>query len=853
MTSGVIAPLGAMFRHVQSATPDASEILVLTFNHDLAFFEKVALGTAQLTGARITVVADASMAHHDVYAVRRAGTAYLPGLAQCRGSFHPKLVVVASPDRTTVGIGSGNLSMAGWQGNDELWSWHHATTDGGAAVVPATGAWLRALADAVTLAAPVADALRRIGDGLARFDAIDGESRLVDTVSGPLLEQLPEGPVDELNVYAPFYDPNAAALAALVERFKPSVLRVAYQPTMTHINGAATARLIGAAGEVRELPQERYRHGKLIEWAIGAERWALTGSANISTSALLKAVADGGNVELGVISPVTQSLLPEGTFASASHLAAVSYRGMPPTSGPITVILAATRGPAGVEVVFGRPLRVVGILQVSEAQWPPDQWEPVGEVAEHQVDALVRDAPGGSRLRVRFADGSTSSVAWVTDLERVQRVRDAVRAGPKPPELGEVFSDVGAAEKFFQLNLERQQKAGPAIPFTTSSAGGASGSAKVEGWEEYLDRCAGRVGAYTFAFSFGLPLPSRQLDPSVNVRIVDWDDDVLDDDAEALEGDTADDTTIDEDRGLIAPQLANAQEKVRARFRRFARRMIHDWIAPDPQERLLALRSALLLVAGGAWDHTDEDWRPLVLDGIERLAIDEMNEDYTTAAASLGLLGLSLVGSSLSRWERGPAEIRYDRVLDRLAGLVIEADPQRIADYADGLAGRFPVSTRPDVVMQIVERLTTFDGLDNVVDDLAERGFAATRDGRVIELIKRVQDPLLPALWALTVASKSAPVAICCASPSGRFVNVIWRPPDVIVIDSPKPGALWARHYRYPAGGDPGGDVRLNHRLSSDRCIATTTVNDPLPEIASELLRSVGLDEPYPLSTTRSE
>jgi hypothetical protein len=222
-----------------------------------------------------------------------------------------------------------------------------------------------------------------------------------------------------------------------------------------------------------------------------------------------------------------------------------------------------------------------------------------------------------------------------------------------------------------------------------------------------------------------------------------------------------------------------------------------------------------------------------------------MSEEYITAAASLGLLGLSVVEASLSRWARGPAELRYERVLDQIAPLVIEADPRRVDEYAEGLTGRFPTSSRPDFVMRIAERLTAVDELDNVLDDLEERGFPATRTGRVFELTKRVPDPLLPALWALAVALKSAPVLISCGTPTGRFVNVIWRPPDVVLIDSPKPGAQWARHYRYPAGGDPGGDIRLNHRLNSDRCVTTTTVNEPLPPIATELLSALDLSGPH--------
>ena len=63
--------------------------------------------------------------------------------------------------------------------------------------------------------------------------------------------------------------------------------------------------------DVVEDPEEKYRHGKLVE-AIGADgsRWTLTGSPNLSARALLLSAADGGNIETGVISRPAASLFP---------------------------------------------------------------------------------------------------------------------------------------------------------------------------------------------------------------------------------------------------------------------------------------------------------------------------------------------------------------------------------------------------------------------------------------------------------------------------------------------------------------------------------------------------------------
>jgi hypothetical protein len=836
--SDALAPLGALFRHTSGPNAGADEILILSFNHDLAFFERAVLGPAQLTGARVSIVADAAMAHHDVYAVHRAGIAYLPGLARCAGSFHPKLFVMASEERATVGVGSGNLSMAGWQGNDELWSWHHATTAEGSAVVASVGRWLQALADAVTVGRQAADALRRVGRMLGRLAAHDPRCALVDSLRVPIIEQLPRGPVDELNVYAPFYDPKGSALAALISRLQPATVRVAYQPSQTRINGATVAAL--DVDEIRELPESRYRHGKLIEWTIDGTRWALTGSANVSSAALLKTVPSGGNVELGVITPIENTLFPDGAVATKSHLASVEYRGMPTTVGPPTLILAATRTPEGVELELVRPTPLAGRVEFSAADWPPDQWQPVLEVRAGEAHLLLRDAPGGSRVRLRLADGSISSVAWVTDPQRVQQTRAAARTGPKSPDLADVFADVAAAERFFELHLQRQKA------HTTPSGHAARASSKIaapESWEEYLDRCAGRVGAYTIAFSLGLPLSRRQQDsPPLPAR--DWDDDEPSTDEESLEGDTAESLTIDEGRRLVAPPLWKAAQRVRARYRTVARQLVHGWVAPEPIERLLALRSVLLLVAGGAWDQADEDWRPLVLDAVEKLSVPNGEAEYQEAAGSLAVLALSVVKGSVSR-DSSSMTTRYKQVVTRTEDLLVEADNDRIGEYAQGLERRFPASSRPDIAIGVVERMTA-DGLEVAHEELRDQGFQVQRFGRVFDLTKPVTDPVMNSVLALAAIEDVAPIAVRSESPNGAFANVLWRPPDAVVISSPKVGAVWCRHYVYPDRRHLGTDARLEGRLSNDRCVATTTVNQPLPTIALELLELLGLSEANP-------
>jgi hypothetical protein len=101
---------------------DVEEALFLTFNADVAFLEHGVLGLCQSMGARVTVIADAGMWSPDPLAMKGAGTEYLVGLVSHSGAFHPKLTLLVGEDRVLALIGSGNLTMGGWQHNSELWN-----------------------------------------------------------------------------------------------------------------------------------------------------------------------------------------------------------------------------------------------------------------------------------------------------------------------------------------------------------------------------------------------------------------------------------------------------------------------------------------------------------------------------------------------------------------------------------------------------------------------------------------------------------------------------------------------------------------------------------------------------------
>ena len=203
--------------------------------------------------------------------------------------------------------------MAGWGHNDELWTVLRSGPEGSAGGLRQLGGWLDDLPHVVAMPGYAADMLR---DAAAQADGrrpASGQAQVLHNLHQGLLSQLPRGPVRELRMYAPFVDQTGKALAEVIERFDPGRVVIGLQEHWTSYDGDAVLRAAGHRDvEIRLLPERFPRHGKLLEWEAADGRHALTGSANLTGSALIRATGGGGNCELAVLTPVGESLMPEG-------------------------------------------------------------------------------------------------------------------------------------------------------------------------------------------------------------------------------------------------------------------------------------------------------------------------------------------------------------------------------------------------------------------------------------------------------------------------------------------------------------------------------------------------------------
>lgn len=897
------SPLTLLLAEEQHGDRDAVELLLLTYTGDFGFFEKFGLGLAQAAGARVTIVADAAMATVDPRAARRAGRAYLPGLASCAGAFHPKFLLIAGEKRVTAAIGSGNMTMAGWQANAELWTVLNGTPGNCPPALGDLARFLRLLPDQVSLSRNVPEALHRSAGLLDAMLATAPPPtpaaenvRIVSSAFGPIIDQLPRGPVDELCASAPFHDPGAVALSAVINRLNPVKVTVAHQPGMTQLDGDALGQLLAGIGRRLLIDSERrYRHGKLLEWVADGQRMCLTGSANLSGSALLKPMSHDGNCELGIISPIGPTLLPAGTEQDLTDpMFARQRMVITPRrpSGPL--LLGATRVEQGLHVLAVRPARSAARIDVSPAESPPEMWEAAGTLQAGQSEVTITFAAvAGSRVRLVSpapahqvakapAGAPAADSTWVPEVSNTVFVVDPARVfarpgGPAsrtpPPTPINLFGDPRLAEKFF---ADMAVLAADVVKTPTVAATKSSTAADVDGpvhaggdnehaWQHYLDVCAGRVGVPLLRFALGLPpLPSAELFSNV-LPTVSWAEEIVADAESGLPGDTAENpagtddltdatATLPEDGNgattVRVPDLRGTPLAVRARYQRWAARLVDAAPQLSAPERMLVCRLVLWAAAAGAWEHDDRSWVPLLSRAVAALPGGDLPQPLEPQIGSLAAVALSVLRSHTSRLERDQGALAFERATAAAGYLVLASEPVFVEEYTSALAGSFGAAAAPAAVAALVSDILTADPVKDAMWALVAAGRDEVhRHGqRMLHVPASGGNPVIAAITVVAAAQDAAagglPVGAWAGQASdAKWAVCVWQPPNLYTVEHSRGQLLW-RHYRCQGSVSPR-TLAASRSLEAAKPVPHGPFLRPVSETVA-VLASLGHDKPSP-------
>lgn len=763
----------------------AEQVLLLTYTAGLDFFERRVLGTARELEAATAVIADAAMVYGEPLTVRGSGVRYLDCRALCPGgaAFHPKLIVACGAEGAAIAIGSGNLGVPGWHTNEELWTVIGGDRDGGPETIAHLAGFLGDLAAGpVDLPDEGVEALRRSADLLASLPAEGPGPRLVSSLGGRIVDQLPEGPVDELVAYAPFHDRRLDGLTALVKRLQPRRLTVHVQP-QTRVDGELLSEFLERhRGRLVWCAPAPYRHAKLVEWTVSGRRWALTGSPNLSTWALLRAVGEGGNLELGVIDSIPASLAPEEAPPPGAGLAVLKPPEREPAEAdePSVLLLSATLEPGGtVALRLSSELGETARLQAFSVA--EDTWRTVPDVElapgtrRLRVPAFGLEA--GLGLRARAGDWVSNTV-FVCDPEKASS-RPWKRVGKATGTPVQIFED-GRLNDLFEdaiaLAAQLARLGGAGGGPTAGESGSEQASRELS---DYLAACAAVADEATIDWALVRPaFPS--LGDGLETRSGGLSDETGDTAAEG--GEDSDPPRPDD----LQAAIRRAGQGRRRKLKRFCEEVVRSGSEWPHLTRAMGARYVLNAIAAELWPD-DEERSRLLVGLVETLAAggEEATAEDLAAEGSYAAICLEILDAEVEQpWVRDEATVAFESATRAAAGLLDHAEESRIEALCADLRESFAGQVEPARVWELVVDLRDPPAeLELAARRLAEGGTRSrlAEDG-ALELL----DPLAPGLveWglvqALGFAECDGPLA-ARAHTEKLSCRAVWHKPWLVV------------------------------------------------------------------------
>ena len=424
--------------------------LICTYGADLTFFETRLLGQLAQIPLRIVLADDVHLAETLAESARTgqrhrfANRSYVAAPVRHPRAAHGKLIALLGPTNGLLVVGSGNLGYEGYAAPGELWHIYAYSDEQPQNMqeFAAARSHIDGLASRGLLDPPVVELLRTVW-GQAPWLAPEPTppTAVRSNLDRPLIDQLRDAvtdPVDELIAHAPFHDADCAALQELIRGFQPKRTRLLLTDA-TSADPAAIQRVMQAAPQpvlervhVKDEPGA-YIHAKWVHLIHSSSETLLTGSANLSRTALLHS-ADNGNVEIGIISVGGRgSFEPLYAHLDRSRIddpasLKIAYQSSAPEK-PVEeahrVIMWSRLDGQSLTLVFNHPLTDDVDIEVQDHTSTALTWNSKSLDGVHVRLVLTKDSADrlaeGGRVQVRLdGEGNQFSHSWPYHLEHLR-------------------------------------------------------------------------------------------------------------------------------------------------------------------------------------------------------------------------------------------------------------------------------------------------------------------------------------------------------------------------------------------------------------------------------------------------
>ncbi len=210
------------------------------------------------------------------------GTDYVLRTVRPSGAFHAKLVVIQTSRKTVLGVGSGNLTVAGLLANAEV---------GGLCVLESEASQ-KAIARTCHELLSLAGILEPTGEAFQPLEVAD-DTWFLTSITRSIADQLQiDNGVESIVVTSPFVDQTNRVMAWLRSNWPSIPIRIRIDPMFENLT-ADFVRTLDTETTV-QVPvdaidaERRNVHGKLLVWRRESDAYVILGSANMTAPALLQ-------------------------------------------------------------------------------------------------------------------------------------------------------------------------------------------------------------------------------------------------------------------------------------------------------------------------------------------------------------------------------------------------------------------------------------------------------------------------------------------------------------------------------------------------------------------------------------